>query len=139
MSGAAASTIDAGAHAAAQVRTQAPGEAPQQPATAVDALVAGVLAIAMVRPGVLLGTVGILLGGTGEGLLAIDGRMRQPGVGAPRPRGFPEGDAIPNAARVATPGLPAALAIAHAGRGGRTLGELARAAISAADSSGKTD
>ena len=63
---------------------------------AVDAVVAGVFAAAAISPGVLLGPVQILVGGAGAGLLAIDGRVRQPGIGAPRPRGFTTGDDIPD-------------------------------------------
>jgi hypothetical protein len=88
---------------------------------AVDAVVAGVLMAAAASPGVLLGPVQVLTGGVGAGLLAIDGRVRQPGLDAPRPRGFLAGEAIPEAARVGVPGLPAALATALASLGSLTL------------------
>ena len=55
---------------------------------AVDAVVAGVLVAAAESPGVLLGPVQLLAGGAGAGLLAVDGRVRQPGSAPPRPRGF---------------------------------------------------
>ena len=133
---AAASTILQGARAATQALAIEPG---REPPTAVDALVAGVLAIAAQHPAVLLGSITILLGGTGEGLLAIDGRARQPGVGAPRPRGFQSPTEVPPEARIATPGLPAGLALSHAGRGTRTLDELARIALDSAAQSGPLD
>jgi gamma-glutamyltranspeptidase/glutathione hydrolase len=88
---------------------------------AVDAVVAGVLMAAAESPGVLLGPVQLLSGGAGAGLLAIDGRVRQPGLEAPRPRGFLPGEAIPEAARVGVPALPAALATAVASLGSVTL------------------
>jgi hypothetical protein len=77
---------------------------------AVDAVVAGVLAAAAESPTVWLGPVQLLVGGAGTGLLAFDGRPRQPGRGAVRPRGFLPDDPIPDAARVAVPALPATLA-----------------------------
>ena len=64
---------------------------------AVDAVVAGVLMAAAESPGVLLGPVQLLAGGAGAGLIAIDGRVRQPGMGAPRPRGFLATEPIPEA------------------------------------------
>lgn len=79
-------------------------------ASAVDRVVAGVFAAAALSPSVLMGPVQILLGGGGLGTFAIDGRVRQPGGGAQRPRGFTSNEDVPEAAWVATPTLPAALA-----------------------------
>jgi gamma-glutamyltranspeptidase/glutathione hydrolase len=76
---------------------------------AVDAVVGAVFAAAALYPSVLLGPVQLLIGGAGAGLRAVDGRSRQPGLGNPRPRGFLPSEAIPEASRVAVPGLPAAL------------------------------
>ena len=134
--GAAASTLAEAAHAATQPLI---GEAAEGPGTAVDGLVAGVLAIAALHPAVLLGGCTILLGGMGEGERVIDGRALQPGRDAPRPRGFVEPGSIPTAARIGVPGLPAALALAHAGRGGRTLTALARVALASASAHGRVD
>src|SRR5262249_40158812 len=89
--------------------------------------------------GVLLGAGTILLGGTGEGALALDARAKQPGIGAPRPRGFTDEQSVPDAARVAASTLPAALTLAHAGRGVRTRTQLVRSAISAASAIAKVD
>jgi gamma-glutamyltranspeptidase/glutathione hydrolase len=92
---------------------------------AVDAVVAGVLMAAAESPGVLLGPLQLLAGGAGAGLIAIDGRVRQPGLGAPRPRGFLPTEPVPDAARVGVPFLPAAVATAVASLG---AGSLLRAA-----------
>jgi gamma-glutamyltranspeptidase/glutathione hydrolase len=88
---------------------------------AVDAVVAGVLVAAAEAPTVLLGPLQVLVGGAGAGLLAIDGRVRQPGLGAPRPRGFLADEAVPDSARVGVPALPAALATTQATLGGGSL------------------
>jgi gamma-glutamyltranspeptidase/glutathione hydrolase len=96
---------------------------------AVDAVVAGVFAAAAKHAGVLLGPVQMLVAGAGVGPRAIDGRTHQPGKGAVRPRGFRVGEAIPAAARVAVPALPAALAAALATFGTATLGRALAPAI----------
>jgi len=96
---------------------------------AVDAVVAGVLAAAAESPAVFLGPVQFLVGGGGGGLLAIDGRVRQPGLGVPRPRGFLADEPIPMAARVGVPMLPGALAAAAASLGTLSLLRLAGPAI----------
>lgn len=88
---------------------------------ATDAVVTGVLLAAAASPVVLLGPVQILAGGSGTGLVAIDGRVLQPGRGAPRPRGFLPNDVIPDAAYVGTPALPAALATALGSLGTWTM------------------
>lgn len=90
---------------------------------AVDLVVAAVLAAAAHNPSVLLGPVQILVGGAGVGENAIDGRVRQPGKGADRPRGF-TGEP-PRTARVGAPMLPAALFSALA-----TFGTATQSAVS---------
>lgn len=87
---------------------------------AVDAVVAGVFAAAALSPGVLLGPVQLLVGGAGAGFLAVDGRVRQPGIGAPRPRGFVNAEDIPDAARVGTSWLVTAMSVAIATMGSQT-------------------
>jgi gamma-glutamyltranspeptidase/glutathione hydrolase len=99
---------------------------------AVDAVVAGVLAAAAMAPGVLLGPLQVLVAGGGAGRIAVDGRLRQPGLGAQRPRGALAGATIPVQARVAVPALPAALAAVQASFGTATLRKLATPAIKAA-------
>lgn len=96
---------------------------------AVDAVVAGVLAAAAVEPSVLLGPVQLLFGGGGAGLQAVSGRLLQGGKGQDRPRGFREGDSIPDAARVAVPALPAALVAAVATAGQVSLSQICGPAI----------
>lgn len=91
---------------------------------AADAVVAGLLAAAAESPGVLLGPLQVLLAGGGAGLIAIDGRLRQPGLDAPRPRGVRPGDDVPPPARVAVPAFPATLVTLLASFGTMTLRKL---------------
>jgi len=102
---------------------------------AVDAAVAGVFAACAMSPGVLLGPVQILIGGGGVGLRALDGRVRQPGIGAPRPRGFREDEEVPDAARVGVPWLPATLSVALASAGTATFGQVLAPALALAKGS----
>lgn len=81
---------------------------------ALDAALAGLFAAAGNNPGVLLGPISVLVAGVGVGARAFDGRVRQPGLGAKRPRGFAAEEVVPNAARVAAPAGLAAVLIAHA-------------------------
>jgi gamma-glutamyltranspeptidase/glutathione hydrolase len=106
---------------------------------AVDAVVAGVFAACALSPGVLLGPVQILVGGAGAGLLAIDGRVRQPGIGAPRPRGFIREEEIPDAARVGVPWLPAALSVAIATAGTATFNQVASPGVALAKGTPRAD
>ena len=99
---------------------------------AVDAVVAGLLVAAAYGPGVLLGPVQLLVAGTGAGRIAADGRVRQPGLGLPRPRGATSPREIPEAARVAAPAFPAALATVLAAHGSATLRRLAAPAVKVA-------
>jgi hypothetical protein len=100
---------------------------------AVDAVIAGVFAAAATSPSVLLGPVQAIFGGAGLGLRAVDGRVRQAGKGAPRPRGFTPEQGIAPAARVGVPTLPAALAAALASSGALTLAQVMAPAIALAD------
>lgn len=100
--------------------------------TALDAVTAGFLAASAERAGVLLSPVQILVAGPGVGARAFDGRMRQPGLGAPRPRGFVRGKPIPPAAYAGAPASLAALAVAHAHDSVLGLGRLCRPAIESA-------
>jgi hypothetical protein len=106
---------------------------------AVDAVVAGVLAAAAAAPGVFLGPLQVLIAGAGAGLIVADGRLRQPGLGAVRPRGALAGAAIPAPARVAVPGLPATLATVLASFGTSTVRKLATPAIKAARAAGSKE
>lgn len=124
----AVSTNPESVHAALQVLKS-------PPSTAVDAVIAGFLAAAVCNPSVLLGAGVLMVTGRGEGLHIFDGRALQPGIGSARIRGFLPQDSIPDAARVAVPTLPAALIMAHMGRGEHTLSALVNMAIASA----KTD
>lgn len=106
----------------------AANEALEQGGTAIDATIAGFFAAAAERPGALFAPVQILVAGPGAGARAIDGRSRQPGIGAPRPRGVVEGSAIPPAALAAVPASLAAIAIAHAHDSALSLARLSRPA-----------
>ncbi len=106
---------------------------------AVDAVVAGVFAACAISPGALLGPVQILLAGGGSGLRAIDGRIRQPGIGAPRPRGFREDEEVPDAARVGVPWLPATLSAAVATSGASTFAQVMSPALALAKGSPRHD
>lgn len=81
---------------------------------ALDAALAGFFAAAGNDPGVLLGPATVLVAGVGVGARAFDGRVRQPGLGAKRPRGFGEQENVPDSARVGAPTALAAALIAHA-------------------------
>jgi hypothetical protein len=102
---------------------------------AIDAVVAGVFAACALSPGCLLGPVQLLVGGAGAGLLAIDGRVRQPGLGAPRPRGFQSNEEIPDAARIGVPWLPATLSVATATMGSATFAQALAPSIALAKGS----
>lgn len=71
--------------------------------SALGAVVAGFFAAAGAHSGVLLSPITVLAVGAGLGARAFDGRCRQPGLGTKRPRGFQDGEPIPEAARIATP------------------------------------
>ena len=106
---------------------------------AVDAAVAGVFAACAISPGVLLGPVQILIGGGGVGLRALDGRVRQPGIGAPRPRGFQSDAEVPDAAKVGVPWLPATLSVAVATAGTATFAQVLAPALALAKGSPRHD
>lgn len=116
------------AHAAREVLTAG--------GNAVDAAMAGVLAAAAGAPGVFLGPLQVLVAGAGAGLIAADGRLRQPGLHGVRPRGALAGSVILAPARVAVPALPATLATVLASFGTSTLRKLATPAIKDAKAQG---
>lgn len=97
--------------------------------SAVDAVIAGFFALAGDDGGGLLAPVVALVGGAGAGGRVIDGRAAQPGVGAPRPRGFLSDAPVPLAAYAAAPRSVAALFHLHAAQGRSSFGRLARAGV----------
>jgi gamma-glutamyltranspeptidase/glutathione hydrolase len=89
--------------------------------SAVAAVLSGFFAAAGAYAGVLLGPLSVIVAGVGVGARAFDGRLRQPGLGAKRPRGFLENEPIPPGAYVGVPGAIAAAAVALAYEGERGL------------------
>lgn len=110
----------------------AAGEELAKGASAVDAVLAGYFAAAGAYPAVLLGPVTLLVGGTGSGERAFDGRVRQPGKGAKRPRGTLPGEEPPMAARVGVPTSVPALAVALGYGGTATLARLVQSGVALA-------
>lgn len=100
--------------------------------SAIDAVVAGYFAAAGAYPGVLLGPVTLLVGGTGSGDRSFDGRVRQPGKNAKRPRGSLAGQAPPSAARVGVPCSVPALAVALGYGAQSTLARLVQPGVALA-------
>lgn len=100
--------------------------------SAIDAVLAGYFAAVGAYPGVLLGPVTLLLGGTGTGNRAFDGRMRQPGKNAKRPRGTPPNEEPPRAARVGVPCSVPALAVALGYGAQSTLARLVQPGVALA-------
>ena len=107
--------------------------------TTGDALIAGFLAAAGSRPGVLLSPVQILIAGPGVGVRAFDGRARQPGAGVRRPRGFVRGQEVPAAAHAAVPASISALALLHAHHGELSFARLADDGAAIARSMGSSE
>jgi len=103
--------------------------------SAVAAVVAGFFAAAGAHRDVLLGPVTLLVAGVGTGGRVYDGRLRQPGLGARRPRGFVSED-VPVASRVALSTSIAALTVALAYDQRATLTAVARAGAKAATAAG---
>jgi hypothetical protein len=108
----------------------------QRGGTAIDACISAWFVAAAIFPGVLLGPLHMLVAGPGVGAHAYDGSVLQPGKDAPRPRGFREGDEIPDAAHVAVCSAVHALTAAHAQDGSSSLVELSSAGSRAAQSDG---
>jgi len=104
--------------------------------SALGAVAAGFFAAAGARSGVLLSPATVLAAGTGIGARAFDGRCRQPGVGTRRPRGFKEGEEIPDAARVAVPAALTAVLVALAYDEQAKVSRVVKSAIRRARDSG---
>lgn len=86
---------------------------------AVDSVLAGLWVAAALHPGVILGSVQIMVAGPGMTPSCVDGRVRQPGLGAERPRGHT--GTPPDAAFAAAPMMPIATITATATLGTLTL------------------
>lgn len=107
-------------------------------ASALRAVAAGYMAAAGEDPGVLLGSMTLLLCGFGA-TRAFDGRLRQPGLGARRPRGWLALEEAPDVARIAAPGNIAALYIALTYDEDRRNAVVFRAGIARARQAGSSD
>ncbi len=104
--------------------------------TAIAAALTGFFTAAGAHSGVLLSPVTVLLGGAGVGMRCFDGRLRQPGRGTKRPRGFKAGEVVPDAARVGIAAGVAALLVAHAYDGGEGLARILKPGLRAAERAG---
>ncbi|MCA9630345.1 MAG: hypothetical protein KC766_21895 [Myxococcales bacterium] len=105
-------------------------------ATALGACLAGFFAAAAKSDDVLFSPLSIILGGVGTGGRAFDGRLRQPGLGVKRPRGFISEAEVPIAARIAIPCGIAAAAVACAYQAGTSLSGALRPALQLAKKAG---
>lgn len=103
--------------------------------SALHAALAGYFAAAGERPGVILSPMALLLSGYGA-RRAFDGRLRQPGIGMKRPRGFVAGEPVPDAARVGIPCGSVAAFVALAYDTSSPLGQLTRYGVNAAKRAG---
>jgi hypothetical protein len=97
--------------------------------SAVGAVLSGFFAACGAYAGVLLGPLSILVAGIGSGVRAFDGRLRQPGLGTKRPRGFLSEGEIPMAARIAVPQAISAAVVAHAYDRGGPIAEVLKRGI----------
>lgn len=104
--------------------------------SALGAVAAGFFAAAGAFAGVLLSPVSIIVAGVGLGTRAFDGRLRQPGLGTKRPRGFLDKDEVPDAAAVAVPAGVAAILVALAYDDAGRLARLMKSGIRRAKDSG---
>jgi len=111
------------------VAVQAAQEALLAGSSAVNAVLTGFFTACGAHAGVLLGPLSILVAGVGSGVRAFDGRLRQPGLGTKRPRGFTADEEIPVGARVAVPQSIAAAVVAHAYDRGGPIAEVIKRGI----------
>ncbi len=105
-------------------------------ATALGACLAGFFAAAAQSDDVLFSPLSIVLGGVGAGGRAFDGRLRQPGLGVKRPRGFMSEAEVPVAARIAIPCGIAAAAVACAYQSGTSIASVLRPGLQIAKKAG---
>lgn len=106
--------------------------------SAIDAVLAGFFAEAGNDPDVLFGPISAIVYGGGAGARAFDGRARQPGLGASRPRGTRDGDRIVPAARVAAPRSVQTAILLQTMYGRASLSDVTRRGVSDAKSMGAT-
>jgi gamma-glutamyltranspeptidase/glutathione hydrolase len=104
--------------------------------SALSAVVGGYFVAAGLLPGVLLAEASLLTAAVGGDVRAFDGRLRQPGLGAKRPRGFTPEDEIPAAAYVAAPAAVQALLVGLAYDKSAVPSKLVRLGVKAANGCG---
>lgn len=97
--------------------------------SAVAAALGAFFMVAAESEGTLFGPLILLVAGVGGGVKVFDGRLRQPGLGTKRPRGFLASETIPMAARVGIPMSIAAAGVALAFDGRQRLGSVLRPAV----------
>jgi len=105
-------------------------------ASAQEAVLAAYFACAGADAGVLLSPATFITSGSTAAARCFDGRSRQPGAGAKRPRGHEEADEIPAAARMAVPMGPQSLLVASGYAPSGTTQKLHRPGIQQAKSAG---
>jgi hypothetical protein len=105
-------------------------------ASAQEAVLSAYFACAGADPGVLLGPSTLITSGSTAAARCFDGRSRQPGAGAKRPRGHEDADKIPDAARVGVPMGPQSLLVASGYVPSGSTATLLRAGIQRAKASG---
>ncbi len=107
-------------------------------ASALGAVLSGYFAAAGAHASVLLGPMSLVLSGFGA-TRALDGRCRQPGLGAKRPRGFTSEAEVPDAARVGVPASIAAVMVATGYDKERKLAALVKMGVAAAKANGSPE
>jgi gamma-glutamyltranspeptidase/glutathione hydrolase len=104
--------------------------------SALGAVVGAYFVAAGLLPGVLLGEATLLTAAVGGDVRVFDGRLRQPGLGAKRPRGFTTEDDIPAAAYLAAPTAVQALLVGLAYDKSAVPSKLVRLGVKAANGCG---
>ena len=117
------------------VALEAAEEAVSSGHSPLGVVVSSYLALAGHYPGVLWGPLGVLVHGLGVSR-CFDGRMRQPGVGVKRPRGYTSAEAIPAAATIPAAQVVPALFVALSYDDERRYSELFKAGLAAAKRAG---
>jgi hypothetical protein len=100
--------------------------------TPIDRVLTGIFCFAAVEPAILFASVELLAAGPGLGVQCVDGRVRNPGLDAKRPRGFRPDDAIPLAAKVGAPTLLSASMVYLTLVGESTLSQVIAPAVALA-------
>ena len=101
--------------------------------SALAAVASGYFCAAGMFPGVLLSEAALMTAVLGGNVRVFDGRLRQPGCAAKRPRGFTATDCIPEAALVAAPRAVQAVLIALAYEKGSTPSKVVQVGVKAAE------